>query len=143
MSVADERRESRAGTGRIEGLAPIVPVRSVEVSKTFYCDLLGFGVVTENAEGTSALIERDGARLMLLRITDRDALQATGRHFSAYLWVEGIDRLWDEIAPRAADLPDWRMRAPFDQPYGMREFHLRDPDGFLLFFAEPAGSTGL
>jgi hypothetical protein len=31
------------------------------------------------------------------------------------------------------------VHAPFDQPYGMREFHVKDPDGCLLFFGERIG----
>jgi hypothetical protein len=33
-------------------------------------------------------------------------------------------------------LPDGRVRAPFDQPYGQREFHVLDEDGTLVFFGE-------
>jgi hypothetical protein len=28
------------------------------------------------------------------------------------------------------------VRAPLEQSYGVREFHVKDPDGCLLFFAE-------
>ena len=28
------------------------------------------------------------------------------------------------------------VRAAFNQDYGMREFHVRNPDGFLMFFGE-------
>ncbi|MEL6208979.1 MAG: hypothetical protein AAFR44_02115, partial [Pseudomonadota bacterium] len=64
---------------------------------------------------------------------------------SAYIWTPDADALFAELAPKLADLPDWRVRPPFTQPYGMREFHVKDPDGFLLFFAEdpfaPKGSA--
>jgi len=33
-------------------------------------------------------------------------------------------------------LPEGRVRAPFNQPYGQREFHVIDEDSLLLFFGE-------
>ena len=43
---------------------------------------------------------------------------------------------WPHIAVSAANLPDGRVRPPFDQPYLQREFHVIDEDGTLVFFGE-------
>ena len=66
--------------------------------------------------------------------TSRSA--ATSNNIQAQIWVEDLDGLWAEWAPRLADLPEGRIRAPFEQSYGTREFHLKDPDGFLMLFTQ-------
>jgi hypothetical protein len=75
---------------------------------------------------------------MLQGGADAAGLRATAEWIAAYVWVQDLDALWAELSPRLADLPEGRLRAPFRQPYGMRELHVKDPDGFLLFFGEPA-----
>ena len=59
-----------------------------------------------------------------------------GDEQSFYIDVDGIDDLYAELAPGLADLPQGRVRAPFDQPYLQREFHVIDEDGTLIFFGE-------
>lgn len=120
----------------LAGIAPIVPVHNVAASLRFYADRLGFTVVQANADNSAALIERGAVRLMLLRVGQKRALEATREYLSAYIWTPDVDALYAELQPALADLPDYRVRAPFTQPYGVREFHVKDPDGFLLFFAE-------
>lgn len=59
-------------------------------------------------------------------------------HISIYLWVRHVDQLYADLKPKLDTLAEGRVRAPFTQPYGMREFHVKDPDGCLLFFGEDA-----
>ena len=49
----------------------------------------------------------------------------------------GIDALYARLAPKLERLAQGRVRPPFDRAYGMREFHVKDPDGCLLLFGEP------
>ena len=137
------QEETRAGAGvlgrtGLRGIAPIVPVRRVDRSVAFYTELLGFRLADSNAEMTFAHVERDGTELMLLDLADAAALRATAHYLSAYVFVAGIDGLWDELGPRLARLPANRVTPLFAKPDGRREFHVRDPDGFLLFFGEAA-----
>ena len=46
----------------------------------------------------------------------------------------------DDLKSELDALPQGRVRPPFDQPYGMREFHVKDPDGCLLFFGQEIDS---
>lgn len=132
---------------RLTIAAPIVPVRNVAASLSFYERVLGFRQLRRNDDGSAALVARDGMRVMLLRVGQRRALESTREHLSAYVWVDDVDALWAELEPRVSQLPAWRVRRPFRQPYGAVEFHVKDPDGFLLFFAEdpfaPAANEGL
>ncbi|MEL6767414.1 MAG: hypothetical protein AAFP17_09565, partial [Pseudomonadota bacterium] len=57
--------------------APIVPVRNVTSSLVFYERLLGFEQLRRNDDGSAALVARDSVRVMLLRVGERRALEAT------------------------------------------------------------------
>ncbi|MEM9010459.1 MAG: VOC family protein [Pseudomonadota bacterium] len=124
---------------RLEGIAPIVPVQDEGVTLAFYRDVLGFEVRVHAPENRYALVARDEAAVALLGGADAAALRATASNISAYIWVADLDALWAELEPALAALPKGRVRAPFVQGYGMREFHVKDPDGFLIFFGEDAG----
>lgn len=120
----------------LEGISPIVAVRDLDRTLAFYVDVLGWEIRTR--EGDFALVAREGAAVSLLAGDDPAALAATAHHVSAYIRVRDLGTLWGELAPALATLPEGRVRAPFTQAYGMREFHVKDPDGFLIFFGEPA-----
>ena len=136
MNAVLETSQPTKGTAALTGMAPIVPVRNLLASLNFYTQTLGFEVLQRNPGNTAALVARGPVRLMLLRVGQLKALEATREHLSAYVWVDDLDNLYAEMEPALARLPDYRVRPPFLQPYGMREFHVKDPDGFLIFFAE-------
>jgi hypothetical protein len=45
-----------------------------------------------------------------------------------------VDAVFAGLKHKLDQLPPDRVRAPFDQPYRMREFHVKDPDNCLLLF---------
>ncbi|MEQ8654523.1 MAG: hypothetical protein RIC87_18790 [Kiloniellales bacterium] len=52
--------------------------------------------------------------------------------------MEGLDKVYAALKPVLESLPEGRLRPPFNQPYGVREYLVKDPDACLLFFAERA-----
>jgi len=120
----------------LRGIAPIVPVRRVPRTVEFYTRVLGFELVDHNAEMTYAYVRRGETGLMLLDLGDSRAVQATASYLSAYVWVRDVTALWAELSPCLARLPENRVTPLFEKPGGRKEFHVRDPDGFLLFFGE-------
>ncbi|MEM1382469.1 MAG: VOC family protein [Pseudomonadota bacterium] len=125
------------GRARILSLAPIIPVRSISVSLPFYLEVLRFELRQRNSANTSALVARDQAQIMLMALGDLSAVRATGDFFSAYLRVSDLDDLYRELRPGLERLHERRFRPPHSTGYGTREMHVRDPDGFLIFFSEP------
>lgn len=124
------------------GAATLVPVRDLDASLAFYSGVLGFGTAINNRAHAFAMVRRGGAMLGLQGGADAGALRATRENIAAQVWVAGLDAYWDEIRSGLAGLPPGRVRAPFRQPYGVREFHVKDPDGFLMLFGE-AHDAGL
>lgn len=120
----------------IEDAVAIVPVRDVGKSVAFYTGTLGFECRFQSGDGSFATVMHGDAAIHLLGTSDEASLNATANHISVYLWVRGVDSLYAQLRDKLDKLPAGRMRAPFDQAYGMREFHVKDPDGCLLFFGE-------
>ncbi len=125
----------------IEDAVAIVPVSDVTATMDFYCDTLGFERRMISDDRTFAIAVHGDAAIHFVRADDAASLHATANHISVYLWVRGIDALFDQWRERLSALEPGRVRPPFDQAYGMREFHVKDPDGCLLFFGEPAEQT--
>tara|TARA_R110000787_G_scaffold134182_4_gene246573 strand:+ start:1461 stop:1919 length:459 start_codon:yes stop_codon:yes gene_type:complete len=139
----------------IEDAVAIVPVRDIEATVDFYADVLGFErrfiaddksfaiVIHGEAaihfiadDKSFAIVIHGEAAIHFVACDDDDALRATANNISIYLWVRSLDALYEKLQPSLAALPQGRVRPPFDQPYGMREFHIKDPDGCLLLFGE-------
>ena len=118
-----------------------MPVRELAASLAFYRDVLGFEVKVDAPETGYGLVAREGAAVALVATGDAAALKATETNISAYIWVEDLAGLWEELRPALDALPEGQVRPPFQQDYGMREFHVKDPDGFLILFGEDPGSA--
>ncbi len=120
----------------IEDAVAIVPVSNLPATVDFYADMLGFERRFVAPDVSFAIVVHGEAAIHFVASDDPEALKATANNISVYLWVRGIDALYDALKSRLESLPEGRLRAPFDQPYGMREFHVKDPDGCLLLFGE-------
>ncbi|NOE25646.1 VOC family protein [Ruegeria sp. HKCCD6157] len=119
---------------KILQLTPFVLCSSLKDQIDFYCDRLGFtcGFTQDNY----AFLKRGPVAIRLLECPPRDDGKPLGDEHSFYIDVEEIDGLYDSLRDRLADLPEGRVRPPFNQPYNQREFHVLDEDGTLVFFGE-------
>ena len=111
-------------------LSPILPVADLAVTTAFYVEVLGFTVVPASENYT--ILRRDGASLHLTKAAPGVLEKARG-HFSIYLEVQQIESLWAHVAPFKNR---YHIRDLFDRDYGMREFHILDPDGCLVFVGQ-------
>lgn len=120
---------------RLTQITPFIPCTSLEKQVAFYRDVLGFetGYL---AEGVYAFMRRDEVAIRLVQVSPEVDLHHPERQGSFYIDVQGINALWLEMEPRLSTLPEGRVRAPFDQDYGQREFHVADEDCTLVFFGE-------
>lgn len=119
---------------RLVQITPFVLCRSLDGQIGFYRDVLGFDVGFR--QDNYAFLRRDGAALRLIE-TDCDPEAGTlGKEQSFYIDVTDLDGVYADMAPRLARLAKGRVRAPFDQPYGQREFHVLDEEGAMVFFGE-------
>jgi catechol 2,3-dioxygenase-like lactoylglutathione lyase family enzyme len=115
-------------------ITPFVPCTTLAKQIAFYRDVLGFSVGF--AADNYAYVSRDSVAVRLVEVSAHVDLQHAERENSFYIDVHGIDALYEAMKPALAQLPQGRVRAPFDQPYGQREFHVADEDCTLIFFGE-------
>ena len=121
-------------TGVCTQITPFVPCTSLAAQIAFYRDVLGFELAFE-AENY-AFLRRDAVAIRLVEVWDGVDLGHPERENSFYVDVSGIDALYAALEPALSALPEGRVRAPFNQDYGQREFHVADEDCTLVFFGE-------
>jgi uncharacterized glyoxalase superfamily protein PhnB len=121
-------------------LTPNLLVANVERSLGFYVDVLGFGrgfTVPEQspfvfASVTSGAVEiffNDAATA--IKEYPAFAGKPIGATGTMYIEVDGVDALHERLKSAA------KVTMPLTtQFYGMREFAIEDPDGYLITFAQ-------
>jgi catechol 2,3-dioxygenase-like lactoylglutathione lyase family enzyme len=126
-------------------LTPNLLVSNVEQSLEFYEDVLGFRrgmTVPEQSPFVFASVTSGPVEIFLndRSTASRESPQlqglAPGGGNTMFIEVNGIDALHDALAPRV------RIVMPIvTQWYGIREFAIVDPDGYVMTFAERVGAA--
>ena len=134
---------------KLTDVVPNLIVRDITASTEFYRDVLGFSVVTtvpEKAPFVFVWLRRDDVSVFLNSVPavaeDLPAVAArpVGGTATMFITLEaadvahGVDGLFETVAKRS------RVVMPLkDQFYGMREFAVEDPDGYVVIFAQRIG----
>ena len=119
--------------------APYFPVPDVAAIGGYYERVLGFR--REYAGGDPpefAIYSRDGWPLMFRRVADASRIapnERQGGTWDVFYWVRDVDALFAELSARGAEV----AYAPAVQSYGMKEFAVRDPNGYVLGFGQTVG----
>ena len=118
----------------LKQITPMVPVADLERAIAFFQTSLDF-TVTVQMDGY-AYLNRDSVAIRLIQAAPGTDTHDPKRQQACYIDVEGLDNLYAELKPNLDKLPPGRVRAPFNQSYGQREFHVIDEDSLLIFFGE-------
>jgi catechol 2,3-dioxygenase-like lactoylglutathione lyase family enzyme len=113
-------------------ITPMLHVPDIPATIAWYASI-GFHVIdTAEGEGemTWAMLAYGEARVMF--DCGGRASDAPRREADLYVEVEGVDGLFATL-PQGVDV----FEGPHDTFYGMREFIVRDNNGFWLTFGEP------
>src|SRR6185503_3255016 len=111
--------------------APVLHVSDVVATASFYRDVLGF--TWDFGDATYAVVWRDNSAIHFVS----DDANPRGVHL--FQWVKDVDGYYREVVDRGAEVP----KGPADQPYGIREFAVRDLNGVDVVFGqdiEPASA---
>jgi lactoylglutathione lyase len=127
-------------------VTPNLVVSDIDRSLAFYRDVLGFSVVTtvpeqkpDAGDGSFAFawMQRDTVNVFLNSEAAAGMTTGPGTNI-LFITLEpgdiatGIDALFAAVKGRApVEMP------VTDQFYGMREFTITDPDGYVVTFAQP------
>ena len=110
-----------------EGLEPILPAHDMSRTRAFY-ESLGFEAGYHDDRYD---ILRRGK--LVVHLEPRDDLVPATNRTSCYWRVRDADALYREFA--SLELPSEgfpHLTEPYDEPWGMREFTLKDPAGNLI-----------
>jgi glyoxylase I family protein len=126
---------------QVRGMAPLLQVFDMPTSIRFYCDLLGFEIVSSDGKPAPHFdwvwIRLADVDLMLNTAYEGDrrppepnpariaAHEDTGLFFSC----PDVDAAYADLHAKGVN-----AEAPTVAPYGMKQMYLRDPDGFVLCF---------
>ena len=122
-----------------KSLTPNLVVRDIAASTRFYTDVIGCTIkqtVPDTAPFVFVWLERDGVQIFLNDAkTVEHELPAAARTIGGggvFIIVDGLDALHETVAKKTP-----LAMALKTQFYGMREFAVSDPDGYVVTFAEP------
>ena len=122
--------------------SPVIPsIESNDLAGTiaFYCNVLGFEVVgtypdPDDGEPVWAMLERDAANLMVSVRNAHSREAETLFTGSLCFYPEDVDQFWASVSVKIdPSRIEWPLET-FD--YGMREFGIKDPNGYLLRFGQ-------
>lgn len=117
----------------------VLAVRDLGASTRFYVDVLGFQHDFGDSSGGWSFLSRDAFKLRLGECPGEKPASELGDHsYVAYLLVAELDQLYREVSDRGAQV----ISPPASEPWGMREFSVRTPDGHRIRFGEPIPAGG-
>lgn len=110
----------------------VLAVPDLERSAAFYRDVLGFAV-HEMGDPGWRMFERDGCRIMAGACPDALPASQLGDHaWFAYLDVDNADAWHARAVSGGAEI----TKPLANEPWGMREFGLRTPDGHRIMVGQ-------
>ncbi len=128
----------RAPAPRFYRLEPVLPVPDVQAAAEYYRDRLGFSVdFLYGDPPTHASVSRgewttEGARIQFSRAPE-NATPGTGVVLYIFAGPD-VDGLCEQYRARGVHIAS----EPATYPWGMREFHIRNCNGYVLRFGAPA-----
>jgi uncharacterized glyoxalase superfamily protein PhnB len=123
----------------IYNMQPSLQARDMRETIDFYTNVLGFTLDATEPEDnpTWCAMHSGNARMMWSAIGSDEALAPSydspalsGR---IYFYPDDVEQAWQAVKDRAEV-----VEPPFITHYDMREFTIRDPNGYLLAFGSPA-----
>jgi catechol 2,3-dioxygenase-like lactoylglutathione lyase family enzyme len=141
LSTTSRKVKSSPSKATIVGAEPQLLVADIRRSCEFFCEKLGFSLVFSYGNPPYyAQVGRDAARLNL-RCVEEPVIESTARDREELLSVsltvataEEIKLLFFEFQSAGVTFRQ-KMKK---QPWGAKNFVVKDPDGNLLLFAGPA-----
>ena len=104
-------------------------VNSLEESIVFYRDVLGFEVESISVNSEPPMARVRGGELRITLAQHLETMLRRGRGVHLFAGVEDVDRFYDELAAKGAD-----VQPPVDEGWGGRFITLEDPDKYRFFF---------
>lgn len=152
--MGESMKNNENGSPPKSGWSKLVPelmVKDLEISRGFWCDMLGFTVCYQRPEQFFCYLERpEGGQIMLSQfsrqwnVEQEDVPFGLGTMFQ--VTVDDLMHIHDRL--KAADWPldrelseVWRRLG--DREGGRLEIMVRDPNGYYVMIAQDLGQRAL
>lgn len=112
-------------------ISPMLTVADMDETVSFYETVLGFKTTMSSA--AYVIMERNEQTIHFHKADSKEVLECVRGHAEIYIEVSGIQDLWEHVKTFKNQ---YKIRDLFDQPYGMTEFHIGDPNECLVFVGE-------
>jgi len=109
----------------------MLAVADMQKTISFYENVLGFRATMTSTE--YSIIERDGQTIHLMKAASEHVMECVRGHAEIYVEVSDIHALWEHVKTFK---DQYNTRDLFDQPYGMTEFQIGDPNDCLVFVGD-------
>lgn len=114
---------------------PVLAVHDLEASADWYRRVFD-ARVDEVAPGQWVFCRAGQVTFMLGRCPDALLAAELGDHsYVAYLRVDDVDAAYERAVGEAAQI----LKAPTDEPWGMREVAIRSPEGHRFMLGQAVG----
>ena len=124
----------------LRGVTPVLLVGDIAATIPWYTAKLGFAAdaVPRRPPHAFCILQRDAVTLFLQQLDGyrkpEHYHERPGGVWAAYFHTSGLRAWYDELKGD----PEIELVQPLrQQPFGQLEFEVRDPNGYLLVFAEP------
>ena len=128
---------------KFNSLIPELSVSSIETSKDFYVNKLGFKIEYERKEDKFIFISFENNQIMLQEINNNWSVGLLeypfGRGINFEMTVSNIDELYNKVKASNITLFKDLMISNYrkdNKTIVQKEFLIQDPDGYLLRFCD-------
>ena len=111
--------------------AVVLAVSEIRKSISYYCDQLGFKVTFESNDPIDYAVLKRGEVSIHLTKKNVDTNHSAHRT-SVYIFVHNVDAVYREFIDNGVAIHN----PVGDRDYGMRDFDIMDPDGYILSFGK-------
>ena len=116
---------------KVKLISPMLTVADMDATLNFYSKVLGFDVSLRSPD--YSIVERDGSTIHFMKAASEEVMKAVRGHAEIYIEVTDIAPLWEHVSQLKEN---YSIRDLFDRDYGMREFHIGDPNDCLVFVGQ-------
>lgn len=120
---------------KYKNAVPVISTEDVSATVAYYTDVLGFSKhFIYGDPPVYAGVERDGV-LLYITLDEQLAstLKSSGLHPDVFLWVQDVDKVFEDHKKRGAKI----FEDISDRPWDARQYVVEDPNGYRLKIAEP------
>ena len=112
--------------------APVFPVEDPLKTAEYYRDILGFDINFKWGDPPSYVVINRDDTVGIHLVKKEDQFQPSKNHVSLFIFSHDINSLYTAYAKAGADI----LHPLGDRDYGMRDFDIKDPNGFILSFGQ-------